>query len=185
MSFGFGPEFAPSEEICSQAYDEVMSGVIIDESIRAGYKPDFIEACRSGDPRKEDKVAFKWLLKEDWSWPIFEEWWDHFTKNGQYPGGWLLEKGLFSEYGSQKHKEALCRLLRRHICAVISRLRELENKDRLPESIFKRNHYRALSTHCPVEDEFADQFNKGELKQWPPYFPGNRTGVVLYRKDLE
>lgn len=42
---------------------------------------------------------------------------------------------------------------------------------------------RAMQSHCPIESEYVAKFNAGELTGLPPYFPDDRTGLVLEWQD--
>lgn len=39
----------------------------------------------------------------------------------------------------------------------------------------------ASAIGCPIEEDFAERFNRGEITDWPPFFPGDRTALLFDR----
>ena len=85
---------------------------------------------------------------------------------------------LRREYEREKPK-ARCHILVHTIITTAYRKRDAHQRkgsSYRPKGV----NLRAVSGGgCPIEEEFADKFNTGMIRGLPPYFPGDRTCVMM------
>ena len=92
----------------------------------------------------------------------------------------------FSERLQERHRRlerAKCKLLAHTLTARVYSLIRMASWSRIRNQAGWR--MRATSTSCPVESEYVAKFNTGKLDILPPYFPGDRTSIIIERGGSE
>lgn len=89
----------------------------------------------------------------------------------------------FSERLQERHRRlehAKCKLLAHTLTARVYALIRMASWSRIRHQAGWR--MRAMSTSCPVESEYVAKFNAGKLDSLPPYFPGDRTSIIIEKR---
>lgn len=73
------------------------------------------------------------------------------------------------------HDRDKCKLLVHTISMTIYSIRNIYQFKDFDENIKFRTE--TADGTCPVENEYAEKFNSGEIKTPPPFFPGDRTSI--------
>ncbi|MFN4017132.1 MAG: hypothetical protein ACK4JB_17470 [Reyranella sp.] len=161
-----------------------MASTNLPQSISEPAYVPWRDAFWSGDPRKELTVVRKALDGQSFRWFWLE---DAF--------GWI-ERHIYPEFGwpycwrtpvrkSLKLPESMIDLLAGDLARMVYAGRDRAGYERLrrgrPGS---RGVYEAVLTAglgCPAEDaiarHFCTRFAAGDGLSWPPFFPGDRSGV--------
>jgi hypothetical protein len=168
----FGGKFATAEEHVRSGFARIMNGTNLPEDIKTIVFAAYIQAHATGDPRAE-LGAFKSHITGDFEWPWFEKNKLKFEKTGAFPYMWkrrVKRDGLTFKVEILAHTVTM---------AVYSAAHAARRE--LFDEIFMRTRGEVISppADCPVENNVAELFNLGEIGGNPPFFPGDRSMVVL------
>lgn len=242
------PGFRASRKVIEEAFGQVMVDVDAPDSAKHRLLPSFVEAHRSGDPRREAEAVSTAFEGVQWGEEYFGIWRDRFTKDGAFPYMWqnhadalcsdappqpatidaalqyllvrdmrdllfkldampkegrprkrqefvellcrtgaeseIVEAGMLGyrdkvkDYYARREK-AKCELLAHTIGMRTYSLRDwysAQRTSRLNENL--NFSWRALKSDCPVENEYAAKFMANRPDGLPPFFPGDRTGIL-------
>lgn len=86
------------------------------------------------------------------------------------------------EENKDRAREDLCKLLAHTLTMTIYTLIHYYQGIDLIQAN-SHEHYWRVGGFDPIEKEFADKFNRGETTDFPPYFPGDRSGLILKYRE--
>ncbi|MBI3584014.1 MAG: hypothetical protein HY096_08700 [Nitrospinae bacterium] len=75
-------------------------------------------------------------------------------------------------------EDNLCRLLSHTLTMTTYSLVRYYQIQELLQNSIHRYIIRISSAGDLIKDEFAEKYNRGEIKDLPPYFPGDRNGIT-------
>ncbi len=168
----FGGKFATAEEHVRFGFARIMNGTALPEDIKAKVFTMYAPAQAAGDPRAE-LGAFKDHITGNFEWPWFEKNKLKFEKTGAFPYMWkrrAKRDGLAFKVEILAHTVTMAVLSAAHAARL-----------ELLDEIFMRTRSEVIipQAGCPVEDNVAELFNLGEIDGHPPFFPGDRSKIVL------
>jgi len=168
----FGEKFATAEEHVRSGFARIMNGTDLPEDIKARVFTMYAPAHAKGDPRAE-LSAFKGHITSNFEWLWFEKNKLNFEKTGAFPYMWKRR----AKRDSLAFKVEI--LAHTVTMAVFSAAHAARRE--LLDEIFLRTMGEVItpSADCPVENNVAELFNLGEIGGYPPFFPGDRSMVVL------
>jgi len=162
----FGSKFSSSPAHVKEGFDHVVDGTDLSSKTKCELFNKFASAHASGDPRKEI-AAFKACVKEEFSWPWFEESRIKFELAGSLPYMWLRYK---KDRSSLDFK---LEILAHTVVMAVYSARDAKQRT---------GPFRASSVQgCVVEAQVAEAYNSGRLHGRPPFFPGDRTKLMSKR----
>jgi hypothetical protein len=168
--------FKPAKWVIRQGYDKVMQHIDVADSIKEALYRPYQTAIRSGDPRKEEQSVIRHLAHKEWKWHEFEKWAVEFRKLQEWPAMW---KGILSPGERDKEitivdQQALCKLLAQHLSATIMTLVHYHQGLEAEECGVYRYKWGASvgDSRSLIEKKLSDKFNRGEITELPPFFPG-------------
>lgn len=174
-----------SADFMEQAYLQVLARTSIPASFADQAMQEFVLAQRSGDPRRSVATAVQWFGEIDFNWFWLDEAKDLFKGLGRWPYLWRS----FTEDGDDPRFtiKGRVRLLEHTIGRVAATLRRADDIKRSDEYDGRPViHLRFSSAGCPVEDEVARLMLPrfmGAPSHLPPYFPGDRVGIMTARTE--
>ncbi|NYZ12879.1 hypothetical protein HL658_09970 [Azospirillum sp. RWY-5-1] len=167
--------FAPPEQDILIVFDAVTETIAMPAATRAAMRKGVAAALGSGDPRKEERFFHRHLAGVTWIWPAFTEWHDRFAAAGHWPYLWPAHaKG---EPAADREKERR-KLLGHVMLTWVSRLGQ--HRRRIPGWTM-RLMVTPPDDAAPGWAEAAARFDPDSLVTWPPFYPGDRTGVIAER----
>lgn len=184
----FGSQFVPDEEYTKQGFNWVFDGIAIDQEVRTALLISYLAVRCTGDPRKEEAVFHQHLDGVRWDWPWFDEWRDCFSEAGLWPYMWRYDRyrrgpcyATAWADGDEPGQEAARRMLLHHtVGAKGAHLRHNASNRRTMERRPGR-HWLYLSN---IDRDILQHFFPG-LEACPdtvpPFFPGDRTSVLMER----
>lgn len=176
--------FAPDEVYMRWGWERIMASTDLPQSISEPAYAPWRDAFWSGDPRGAstvvrkalDGLSFRWFWLEDAFRWIEREIYPDFC----WPYCWRtpVRKSL-------RLPESMVALLADDIGRMVYAARDRAGYERLKGSR-GRGVYEAVLTSglgCPAEDAiargFSARFAAGDGLSWPPFFPGDRSGVRI------
>lgn len=124
-------------------------------------------------PAPKTRVELELRFKEVIPWEVFKP----FVEN-RY-------KEVLKKKNDRREKD-LCRLLAHTLIMTIYTLRRYYEGIEVIKDDLHNSWYwcvSAVDDLYPIEKEFADKFNRGEIANFPPYFPGDRNGLILEHRE--
>ena len=88
--------FATPADIVEEAFDQIMAEVDAPPTAVHKLRPLFVEAHRSGDPRKEIEAVAAVLDGVEWGEHYFGAWRQQFERDGAFPYMWQRENRALS-----------------------------------------------------------------------------------------
>jgi hypothetical protein len=181
--------FAAPEPDVGRGFAQIIDPIELPVSVKSAAFDDFANAHERGDPRAGERAFIERLSSIGFLWPWFEHCREEFSQLGAVPRMWLTLK--------PETPVGLCRLLHHTVSFAVSRERR---KDQLlgfarggdqdwcfgdPPPAGWNLRFSEILPDEPqaVRDLIARsmaRFDNG-AGQWPPFFPGDRTLVVLAR----
>jgi hypothetical protein len=168
-----------------EIYQEVLAGTSIKDTYVRGMLPLWLYGHLKGDTRMED-AAFGPLRTEGVSFhrPWFSEWLEHFREARLLPAAWepFADQVKDRRLGFRNEQVPL---LAQTIRARIHNLRLARQHSALAEPPNRsrgRTYSYRLSSDCQAAQSLAvDRLARlvpGDVRTYPPYFPGDRTHVT-------
>lgn len=129
-------------------------------------------------PRRMDQEFAAELNGKLAHWQWLEEWEERFRIRGA-PAMW---KQIGIQRIAEREPQAISKLFA-HTCALAAfAFRDVAQFNASPD----RASLKLLAddgTECPRERELAVAFNEGRIRDYPPFFPGDRTTLVTLLDD--
>lgn len=170
-----GRDFVPAKWVVKEAFTKIMESVTVDRKIKASLLSAYYEALKTGNPRKEHTAVYEQLRYTGWDWELFRTWERQFDLNESWP--YLLSDYVNKRTINQAEAEyQLAGILATFISfKVNSLLRFYQGEDAAESSIGIYNYKWIAVTEVDfqISNKYADKFNKGELQDLPPFFPGD------------
>jgi hypothetical protein len=170
-----GKLFVPAKWVVKEAFTKIMESVTIDRKTKVSLLSAYYEALETGSPRKEHTAVYEHLRYTGWDWEVFRTWERQFDINESWPY-------LFSDYvkirdtNPAEAEYQLAGILTMFISAKASGLlRFYQGEDAAESSIGVYNYKWIAVTEVDfqISNQHADKFNRGELLDLPPFFPGD------------
>jgi hypothetical protein len=180
--------FAPAPDIVSTAWDWVTGNIVGAERELRQAKASFEKIMAEGDVfRGFDRDLSAALADKDWHWPWLEEWRAKFCQMGMVPYMWRRElagTGNWAEASYPAAGQPTSSLISHSASMATSTLGTVA-QGLEPYGMSERR--LRLST---IDDEaeaavaalFATQSYLDPHGDLPPFFPGDRTGVMWVTK---
>lgn len=83
---------------------------------------------------------------------------------------------------AERREIAKCRLLAHTLTMRMYSVRNKVQFDELNKTVGGYKLKILAGAGCPVEDKYAAMFNRGEIQDLPPFFPGDRNAVTTGRR---
>lgn len=171
--------FASCEEILSTSLDQIFAQIDIDPEVINQFSSLYIQAHQSGSPRAEQQAAYDTISKTRWKWPEFEKWRAVFIENEQWPYTWKRQRLHEMPDGNEQQEEYWQQRIARILVHTITmRAYSLRDEQERIENRMQQRFAEKTDDVCEVEAEICRQYDAGELKGLPPFFPGDRTSLV-------
>lgn len=163
------------EESAAWAARRVLETASIDPEIANLIIERWPPAHASGDPRVDSGVLNDLLSDVAFEWGWLEEWRAWFERRGALPYLWR-----WHDHDAARFDVAM---LGHAMMSAAGRYREWSRAWSSQRLGFQKYGVRFSSAGCAIEDEISasrlDQFDAASLDTWPPYFPGDRTAVMV------
>lgn len=180
----FGPQFAPEETFIRWGWDRIMTTTDIPVAVSEAAYPNWRSAFVSGDPRRERSMMRDAFGSLDFRWFWLEQSFDWVQRVIEPVHGWpyLWRTPVRKSLRLPKYRVDL---LAGEVAHAAYQARNRANYARSRD--YRRPSGRVFEVvlvcgqMCPAEDaiarRFIDRFAAGDGTAWPPFFPGDRTGV--------
>jgi hypothetical protein len=140
-------------------------------------------ALGTGRPLREFDLLLKARIAgEAWTWPWFEEWHNFFETEDLWPYMWPAfepDEDELDDYSVVERAE----FRRRAVAPLISHAAAMTAyRDVALSKAPPSAKWRLSSTGDSTEERIANQYRpaieRGDLRVLPPFFPGDRTGLI-------
>ena len=170
-----GKGFVPAKWVVKEAFNKIMASVSVDREIKISLLSAYYEALCSGNPRKEHTVVYEHLRYTGWDWEVFRTWERQFDLNESWP--YLLSDYVKNRNTNPAEAEyQLAGILTLFISAKASGLLRFHQGEDAAESSIGIYNYKWIAV-TEVDFQFsnqcAEEFNRGERQDLPPFFPGD------------
>jgi len=153
----------------------VLETASVDPEIARQIIEHWPPAYASGNPRIWRSALNELLDGVAFEWGWLDEWRAWFNRRGALPYLWRYHDRDVARFDVAMLDHAMG--------SAAARYREWSRAWSSQRRGFQKYGVRFSSSGCAVEDEIAalrlDQFDPGSLDTWPPYFPGDRTHVMV------
>lgn len=167
-------------DIRKRAFDSVLDQIQIEGTLKEKLWKTVLNIQ---DMLEEEKIFQEILGNADCKWPDFEQWEQTFgeRKDKKVPAMWELLDDI--EKGIHFYRQQLARLVCHTYHMTNYSLQVLDGVQDLKKSGIRfRLKAQVLPLKiggCSIENEYAHKFNRGEIEGYPPFFPGDRTGLEV------
>jgi hypothetical protein len=172
-------DFSIDTAILRDALAQIFTKIDICPSVIEQFSLRYIQAHKSGSPRAEQQAAYDTILKTQWTWHEFDKWHSLFSQQKKWPYLWrqqrLNELPDDESYKSEYWQQRILRIL---VHTISMRAYAIRDEQLKIGNGMKERFADDVGDECEVEAMICKQFNAGDLKGLPPFFPGDRTSLV-------
>ena len=180
-----GRGFEPAKWVVKQVFNDVMKPIAIDKNIKTALFTSFYEACCAGDPRRADKVIYEHLERTGWDWPLFRKWECEFDRYNAWPRLFTdyLKYRANDKYGAERQLTGILSTFMFLKIYSLVRFQTGEDCAASSKSVYRCTWKVVPEDNHVISKQLADKFNRHELDELPPFFPGDSCRLELVRDN--
>ncbi|MBW4056532.1 MAG: hypothetical protein HIU83_14250 [Proteobacteria bacterium] len=176
-----GKNFKPAKWVVKLVFNNVMKSVSIDSGIKKALFLPFYEACCDGDSRRANNVIYEHFKNTDWDWPLFKKWECEFDRYNAWPP-YFVDYVKYRDHDKYETERQLISFISLFISfKIYSLIRYHQGEDCAESSkgVYEYTWEAVAEDHNVISKQLADKFNRHELAELPPFFPGDSCRLKL------